>query len=118
MLFSLANALNGYLYDVFIHRFDFWLAFGMLAQLLFAARFLVQWISSERAGKSVVPFAFWVFSMAGGLMTLLYGIMRREPVIIVGQALSSFIYIRNMMLIVNERRQKPAAGETAARRMG
>jgi lipid-A-disaccharide synthase-like uncharacterized protein len=84
---------------VFVAKFDFWLVFGLLAQLVFAARFIVQWISSERAGKSVVPFAFWIFSVAGGLMTLLYGIVKREPVIIFGQGLATIIYIRNIMLI-------------------
>jgi lipid-A-disaccharide synthase-like uncharacterized protein len=71
--------------------------------LFFTARFLVQWISSERAGKSIVPMAFWFFSMGGGVMTLIYGIVKREPVIIVGQALATIIYIRNIMLIVKNR---------------
>jgi lipid-A-disaccharide synthase-like uncharacterized protein len=74
-----------------------------VAQLFFTARFLVQWISSERAGKSVVPIAFWFFSMGGGLMTLVYGVVKREPVIIVGQALATIIYIRNIMLIMKDR---------------
>ena len=64
---------------------------------------MVQWISSERAGKSVIPFAFWIFSMGGGLMTLLYGIVKREPVIIFGQGVATLIYIRNIMLIYRER---------------
>jgi lipid-A-disaccharide synthase-like uncharacterized protein len=97
------QALGNYLYDVFVAKFDFWLAFGLVAQLFFTARFLVQWISSERAGKSIVPMAFWFFSMGGGLMTLVYGIVKREPVIIVGQALATIIYIRNIMLIVKNR---------------
>ena len=88
---------------MFVAKFDFWLAFGLIAQLFFTARFLVQWISSERAGKSVVPMAFWFFSMGGGLMTLVYGIVKREPVIIVGQSLATIIYIRNIMLIVKNR---------------
>ena len=79
---------------------------------MFAGRFIVQWISSERAGRSVVPFAFWLFSMAGGLMTLLYGIVKREPVIIFGQSLATFIYIRNIMLIYREQpgKQSPGTG--------
>jgi lipid-A-disaccharide synthase-like uncharacterized protein len=97
------QALGNYLYDVFVAKFDFWLAFGLVAQLFFTARFLVQWISSERAGKSIVPMAFWFFSMGGGLMTLVYGIVKREPVIIVGQALATIIYVRNIMLIVKNR---------------
>ena len=71
--------------------------------MLFTARFLVQWIASERAGQSVVPMAFWFFSMGGGLMTLIYGIVKREPVIILGQSLATLIYIRNIMLIVKNR---------------
>jgi lipid-A-disaccharide synthase-like uncharacterized protein len=103
MVIQYGQALGDYLYDVFIAKFDFWLAFGLIAQLLFTARFLVQWISSERAGQSVVPMAFWFFSMAGGLMTLVYGIAKREPVIIVGQSMATFVYIRNIMLIVKHR---------------
>ena len=107
MLITIGTELRAYLHEVFVAKFDFWLVFGLMAQLLFAARFLVQWISSERAGKSVVPFAFWIFSMGGGLMTLVYGIVRREPVIIVGQALATFIYVRNIMLIFRERGGPP-----------
>lgn len=103
MLIQFGQALGDYLYDVFVAKFDFWLAFGLIAQLLFTARFLVQWISSERAGKSVVPMAFWFFSMGGGAMTLIYGIAKREPVIILGQGLATIIYVRNIMLILKDR---------------
>ena len=103
MLIHFGMELRAYLYEVFVAKLDFWLVFGLVAQLLFAGRFLVQWIASERAGKSVVPFAFWVFSMGGGLMTLLYGIVRREPVIIFGQGLATIIYVRNIVLIFRER---------------
>ena len=103
MLIQYGQALSSYLYDVFVAKFDFWLAFGLVAQLFFTARFLVQWISSERAGKSVVPMAFWFFSMGGGLMTLVYGVVKREPVIIFGQLLANIIYIRNVMLIWKNR---------------
>ena len=89
MFIQFGQALGDYLYDVFVAKFDFWLAFGLVAQLLFTARFLVQWISSERAGRSVIPIAFWFFSMGGGLMTLVYGIAKREPVIIIGQSLAT-----------------------------
>src|SRR5260221_9349819 len=105
MLIQYGQALGNYFYDVFVAKFDFWLAFGLIAQLLFTARFLVQWISSERAGQSVVPMAFWFFSMGGGLMTLVYGIAKREPVIILGQALATIIYVRNIVLIARNRRQ-------------
>jgi lipid-A-disaccharide synthase-like uncharacterized protein len=103
MLIQYGQDLGNYFYDVFVAKFDFWLAFGLVAQLLFTARFLVQWISSERAGQSVVPMAFWFFSMGGGLMTLVYGIVKREPVIILGQAMATVIYVRNIMLIVKNR---------------
>ena len=99
MLIQYGQALNNYFYDIFVAKFDFWLAFGLIAQLAFAARFLVQWIASERAGKSVVPLAFWFFSICGGLLTLIYGLVKREPVIILGQALANIIYVRNLMLI-------------------
>lgn len=115
MLIQFGQAFSSYFYDVFVAKFDFWLVFGLIAQLLFTARFLVQWISSERAGRSVVPMAFWLFSIGGGGMTLVYGIVKREPIIIIGQALATIIYIRNIMLIMNERRlriQGAAADET------
>jgi lipid-A-disaccharide synthase-like uncharacterized protein len=112
MLISIGQELSAFFYDVFVAKFDFWLVFGLVAQLFFAGRFLVQWIASERAGKSVVPFAFWIFSMGGGLMTLLYGIVRREPVIIFGQGLATIIYVRNIVLIFRERgREKTGSAE-------
>src|SRR5207244_2803118 len=64
----------------------------------------------QRTGKSVIPFAFWFLSMGGGVMTLVYGIVKREPVIIMGQGLSTIIYLRNIMLILKERKQ-PRAGD-------
>ncbi|MGJ4963594.1 lipid-A-disaccharide synthase N-terminal domain-containing protein [Bradyrhizobium sp. SZCCHNRI1009] len=106
MLIQFGQAFSNYLYDIFVARFDFWLVFGLAAQLAFAARFLVQWIASERAGKSVVPIAFWFFSIGGGLMTLIYGLVKREPVIIFGQLLSNIIYVRNVMLIFKNRQRE------------
>ena len=111
MLIHWGQQLSDYIYDVFIAKFDFWLAFGLIAQLFFTARFLVQWISSERAGKSVIPMAFWFFSIGGGLMTLVYGIAKREPIIILGQGLATIIYIRNIMLIVKNHRQSQTLDE-------
>ena len=106
MLIQFGQAFSNYLYDIFIAKFDFWLVFGLAAQLAFAARFLVQWIAGERAGKSVVPLAFWFFSIGGGLMTLIYGLVKREPVIIFGQLLSNIIYVRNVMLIFKSRQRE------------
>jgi lipid-A-disaccharide synthase-like uncharacterized protein len=104
LMIQISRDLGTFLYDVFVTRFDFWLAFGIVAQLLFGARFVVQWIASERAGRSVMPLMFWFFSMGGGVLTLIYGIARRDGVIIIGQALSVFIYLRNLSLIFRERR--------------
>jgi len=101
-MLAFSHDLVDYFYDVFVVRFDFWLAFGIVAQLLFTARFIVQWLASERAGKSVIPFAFWVFSIVGGGMTLVYGFKKREPIIIMGQILAVTIYVRNIMLILRK----------------
>ena len=106
MLYTWPQNILDYVYDVFVARFDFWLAFGIVAQLIFTARFLVQWIASERAGRSTVPLAFWILSIVGGMMTLVYGIERREAVIIMGQVLAVFIYIRNLMLIFRNRKRQ------------
>ena len=82
----------------------FWLVLGFLAQLLFSARFLVQWIASEKAGKSVVPIIFWYISVAGSFLLLLYAIHRRDPVFILGQSTGIFIYGRNLYLIFREKK--------------
>ncbi len=76
-----------------------WLAMGFAGQLLFAGRFLVQWIASERSRRSIVPLAFWYFSIGGGAVLLAYAVHRADPVFIVGQALGLFIYLRNLWLI-------------------
>ncbi len=86
--------------------FEFWwVAFGLGGQLMFTGRFLVQWIASERAGRSVVPVAFWYFSIAGGAILLSYAIYRQDPVFILGQSLGVLIYSRNLWLIHAERRR-------------
>ena len=113
MLIQLSRDLGAYVYDVFWARLDALALFGIAAQLLFAARFIVQWIASERAGRSVMPLAFWFFSMGGGVLTLVYGLIRREPVIILGQGLSLFIYLRNLMLIFRERGRENGRDEVA-----
>lgn len=82
-----------------------WVLFGLFAQALFMMRFLIQWIASERARRSVVPVAFWYFSLAGGLTLLAYAIHRRDPVFILGQALGTIIYLRNLWLIHAEQRR-------------
>jgi len=84
----------------------FWLIMGFGAQALFASRFLVQWIASEREGRSVIPVSFWFISLAGGIMLLAYAIWRRDPVFILGQSTGAFIYTRNLVLIFRERKKE------------
>tara|TARA_B100000674_G_C37383230_1_gene708383 strand:- start:137 stop:505 length:369 start_codon:yes stop_codon:yes gene_type:complete len=72
---------------------------GFGGQGLFAMRFIVQWLTSEGQGRSVIPIAFWYFSIGGGAVLLLYAIWRQDPVIICGQGLGLFIYLRNLYLI-------------------
>lgn len=87
-----------------------WVAFGLFGQLLFSARFIVQWIASERSRKSVIPLAFWYFSMAGGVVLFSYALYRADPVFILGQSMGLVIYTRNLWLIHGERRRN-ASGE-------
>jgi lipid-A-disaccharide synthase-like uncharacterized protein len=76
-----------------------WLGIGLLGQALFSARFLVQWIASEREKRSVVPLHFWYFSVGGGLTLLAYAIYRVDPVFILGQGAGLFVYARNLYFI-------------------
>ena len=82
-----------------------WLAIGFIGQAMFSARFLVQWLSSERLKKSVVPSAFWYFSIAGGVTLLAYALHRRDPVFIVGQGAGLLIYFRNLQFLRRARTQ-------------
>jgi len=86
----------------------FWLAIGFLGQGFFTARFLVQWLISEKKRDSVVPVVFWWLSLLGGVALLSYAISRGDPVIIVGQAMGLFVYTRNLMLVGNARRRAAA----------
>jgi lipid-A-disaccharide synthase-like uncharacterized protein len=88
-----------------------WLGIGFLGQLLFTGRMLVQWLASERSGKSVVPPMFWWMSLVGSLMLLGYFMWRRDPIGLIGQAFGSFIYLKNILWIRNEGRV-PALAQT------
>lgn len=88
----------------------YWLALGFTAQLLFSARFLVQWIASERAKRSVMPLMFWYLSLAGSTLLLIYAIYRRDPVFILGQGTGVFIYLRNLNLIYRGRSSGSISG--------
>ena len=73
---------------------------GFGGQALFASRFIIQWLKSEGARKSVIPVAFWYFSIGGGAVLLLYAIWRQDPVIMCGQGIGLFIYARNLYFIL------------------
>ena len=79
-----------------------WVAIGLAGQACFFSRFLVQWLASERQGRSVVPRAFWYLSIAGGLTLLSYSLWRRDPVFILGQSVGLFVYLRNLVLLRRE----------------
>lgn len=81
-----------------------WLGIGFLGQAMFTGRFLVQWLASEKKKESVIPMAFWYFSISGGLILLLYAIHKQDPVFILGQALGVFIYLRNLHLIFKKKK--------------
>ncbi|MBF5079193.1 MULTISPECIES: lipid-A-disaccharide synthase N-terminal domain-containing protein [Paracoccus] len=85
-----------------------WLGIGFLGQALFSARFVIQWLASERMRRSVVPHAFWWFSLAGGVTLLAYALWRGDPVFVLGQGLGLFVYLRNLMLIRKHRRTAAA----------
>ena len=95
MLVDLSQIVGGYLHKVFVVSWDGWVILGFLGQGLFTARFLVQWIASEKA--------FWFFSLGGGALLLIYALYRADPVFILGQGLGMFIYARNLMLIRKEK---------------
>jgi lipid-A-disaccharide synthase-like uncharacterized protein len=109
MLIDIARTVGGYLHDVFLGNVDIGILIGYFAQVMFAMRFVVQWIASERAGRSVVPTAFWVFSIGGGVMLLGYAIWRRDPVFILGQAFGVFVYLRNLQFVLRGGGQGAAA---------
>lgn len=85
-----------------------WLTIGFIGQGLFSARFLVQWLVSERQKRSIIPEAFWYLSLAGGLTLLTYAIHRKDPVFILGQSVGSFIYLRNLYFIRRDRKKRYA----------
>ena len=86
---------------------------GFVGQALFSARFLVQWIVSERRSESVIPVAFWVFSIFGGAFLLAYAIYRRDPVFILGQGAGMLVYARNLMLIRKKQSSSRGTGLAA-----
>ena len=104
MLVDLTHAVGAYLIDVFVTKLDWWVLLGFLAQAMFTMRFVVQWIASERAGRSIIPIGFWYFSIAGGVLLLIYALYRRDAVFIAGQAFGVFVYLRNLYFVLRERK--------------
>jgi lipid-A-disaccharide synthase-like uncharacterized protein len=100
--------IGTYLQDVFVTNLDWWVVVGVIAQMFFTARFVVQWLASERAGRSVVPVAFWILSLVGGVTLLIYAVYRKDPVFIAGQAFGVFVYLRNLQLVLRDFRRMPA----------
>jgi len=97
-----------------------WLSVGFLGQFLFAMRFIIQWIVSEKKRDSVIPVAFWYFSIAGGSILSSYAIWRADPVIILGQSTGLFIYLRNLYFVTRKRQTDfdvpdPSGDETPLR---
>ena len=88
-----------------------WAFIGFMGQGLFASRFLVQWYYSEREGRSVIPIAFWYFSIIGGIVTTAYTIHLHSIPLTLGQGSGLIVYARNLWLIQRERNLlKQAAG--------
>ncbi|MFM7067755.1 MAG: lipid-A-disaccharide synthase N-terminal domain-containing protein [Gammaproteobacteria bacterium] len=82
----------------------FWLGVGFLGQALFSARFIVQWIASEREKRSVIPHLFWWFSLGGGLTLFVYALYRGDQVFILGQGAGLVVYVRNLYFVIREAR--------------
>ena len=87
-----------------------WLIIGFVGQALFGARFIIQWIVSEKKGESTIPLAFWYCSIGGAMVLLDDAIHKQDPVFIVGQSMGSIIYIRNLILIDRKKKALAAMG--------
>jgi lipid-A-disaccharide synthase-like uncharacterized protein len=104
MLVSLSQAVGDYMQNVFFLHLNWWVLLGYAGQSLFSMRFLVQWVASERVGRSVIPVAFWFFSIGGGMLLFVYALYIRDPVFILGQGLGLFVYLRNVYFVFRERK--------------
>jgi len=97
------------------HDGAIWLGIGLAGNALFFSRFVVQWLASERAGRSFVPISFWWLSIVGSVVLLGYAIHRKDPVFTLAFLPNCVVYVRNLMLIRKERLQR---GEPALERVG
>ena len=102
--------------DRLLDSLNIWAAIGFLGQAVFASRFIVQWLHSERVKRSEIPLLFWYLSVAGGVILLIYSIHIANLVFIIGQGSGLFVYARNLHLIYRER-QKIAAEKAAAEKV-
>lgn len=91
-----------------------WILFGLVGQIMFTGRFVVQWIASERAKRSVVTRSFWLFSIMGSSILSVYAIYRRDPVFILGQLPGIFIYFRNLVIMRNQEKREASASDSAS----
>lgn len=80
-----------------------WVLFGFFGQFVFAMRFIIQWIVSEKKKESIVPLSFWYLSICGGVILLIYAIYKKDPVFMLGQATGLIVYARNLMLITKKK---------------
>ena len=87
----------------YMAKMDWWALFGLAAQMAFSARFIIQWIASEQAKKSVIPISFWYLSIVGSVGLLIYAHARENPVFLLGYLFNSGIYIRNLVFVYRER---------------
>jgi len=103
MLVDLSQEVGNYFYNVFILKMNWVVLIGYVGQALFTMRFVVQWIASERARKSVIPVAFWFFSIGGGVTLFGYALFIQDPVFILGQGFGLFVYLRNLYFVYREK---------------
>lgn len=103
MVADLSHQVENYFYNVFVLKLSWVVLVGFFGQFMFSMRFIVQWIASERARKSVFPVAFWFFSIGGGLISFAYALTIKDPVFILGQGFGVFIYARNLYFVYRER---------------
>ena len=108
MLVDMSHAVGAYLVDVFFTRLDWWVILGLRGAG--PVHHALSWCSGsprERAGHSVIPLAFWIFSIFGGLLLLVYALYRKDAVFIAGQAFGVFVYLRNLYFVMRERKAMP-----------
>jgi len=97
------------LWQVVLQKFgNWWVALGLIGQAFFGSRFVLQWIASERKGRSIIPVPFWYLSLGGSAILLVYSIHIGDPVFILANIFNSIVYIRNLMLIGKEKQASRA----------